>query len=217
MLCYARGLEIAACPRQRSRNQGAGHRRTPRQPRCRHGVKIGQWEQEDPLSGGLAMIDDFRLRGSRTWRRRGGPLIDGGGSTQVVHFVSNHGAFLSEGRALAGVVGNFAEAPHQTRDNTNSSRLMRPSEARLRLAGPPPARRNGAPHERGAGGESAPPFLSADAPSEQVKWSTLRATTQPSSEGVALTTEIPGGKAIERCRGQGRSTDRSSPRLPPSR
>ena len=43
--------------------------------------KIVQLEQENPASNGRAMIDDFRLRGSRTWRRRGGPLIDGGGST----------------------------------------------------------------------------------------------------------------------------------------
>ena len=40
--------------------------------------KIDQWEQEDPLSDGLEMIDDFRFRGSRTWRRRGGPLTNGG-------------------------------------------------------------------------------------------------------------------------------------------
>ena len=95
----------------------------------------------------------------------------------MVHFVSNHDTFLSEGGALAGVVGDFAEAPHQTRDNTDFPRVMRPSEARLRLAGPPPSRRNGAPHERGAGGESDPPSLGADAPSEQVKWSALRSTT----------------------------------------
>ena len=43
--------------------------------------KIDPWGAENPASDGLAMIDDFRLRGSRTWRRRGGPLIDGGGST----------------------------------------------------------------------------------------------------------------------------------------
>ena len=36
MLWYARSLEIAACPRQSSRIQGSGHRRTRRRPRCRH-------------------------------------------------------------------------------------------------------------------------------------------------------------------------------------
>ena len=61
------------------------------------------------------------------------------------------------------VVWDFPETPHQTRDNTDSPRLMRQSEARLRLACPRLARRNGAPHERGAGGESDPPFLTAGA------------------------------------------------------
>ena len=73
----------------------------------------------------------------------------------MVHFASNHDAFLSEGRPLAGVVGDFHETPHRTRDSTDSPRLMGPSEARRCLACPPPARRNGAPHERGAGGESS--------------------------------------------------------------
>ena len=37
MLCYARDLEIAACPAKLADSGGAGHRRTPRRPRCRHG------------------------------------------------------------------------------------------------------------------------------------------------------------------------------------
>ena len=101
----------------------------------------------------------------------------------MVHFASNDNAFLSEGGALAGVVWDFPETPYQTRDNTDFPRLMRQGEARLRLACPSLAWRNGAPHERGAGGESDPRFFGADAPSEQVKWSTLRSTTYPSSEG----------------------------------
>ena len=40
--------------------------------------KIVQWEQENPASNGREMIDDFRLRGSRTWRRMGGHLTKGG-------------------------------------------------------------------------------------------------------------------------------------------
>ena len=40
--------------------------------------KIDQWEQEDPASNGRDMIDDFRLRGSRTWRRMGDHLTKGG-------------------------------------------------------------------------------------------------------------------------------------------
>ena len=33
--------------------------------------KVDHWEQEDPASNGRESIDDFRLAGSRTWRRRG--------------------------------------------------------------------------------------------------------------------------------------------------
>ena len=95
----------------------------------------------------------------------------------MVHFLGNHNASLSAGGALTVVVRGIPETRHQTRDNTDFPRPLRPIEARLRLACYPPARRGGAPHERGAGGESDPPFLSADAPSEGVKWSTLRSTT----------------------------------------
>ena len=37
MFCYAWGLEIAACPGKAQGFRGAGHCRTPRRPRCRHG------------------------------------------------------------------------------------------------------------------------------------------------------------------------------------
>ena len=77
---------------------------------------------------------------------------------------ATHNASLSEGGAFAVVVADFPETPHRTRDNTDFPRQMRKSEAKLRLACAPPARRNGAPHGRAAGGESDPPFLSADAP-----------------------------------------------------
>ena len=40
--------------------------------------KIVQWEQENPASNARDMIDDFRLPGSRTWRRMGGHLTKGG-------------------------------------------------------------------------------------------------------------------------------------------
>jgi hypothetical protein len=32
--------------------------------------KINQLEQETPASNGAGIIDDFRLRGARTWRTR---------------------------------------------------------------------------------------------------------------------------------------------------
>ena len=55
--------------------------RTPRRPRCRQGEDrptgagkpVLQRERENPSSNGREMIDDFRLRGSRTWRRMDGP------------------------------------------------------------------------------------------------------------------------------------------------
>ncbi len=77
---------------------------------------------------------------------------------------TTHNASLSEGGALAVVVGDFPETPYRTRDNTDFPPPLRTSEARRRLARPPPARRNGAPHERGAGGESDPTLFAAGAP-----------------------------------------------------
>ncbi len=121
--------------------------------------KVVHWEQEDPASNGRAMIDDYRLAGSRTWRRRGVRLTNVGPDTRAGHDLNHHNASLSEGGVLAVVVERLSETPHRKRDNTDFPRPLRPTEARLRLAGPPLARRNGAPHERGAGGESDPvPF-----------------------------------------------------------
>ena len=66
--------------------------------------------------------------------------------TQPFHDFHTHNAFLSEGGALAVVVWDFPETPHQTRDNRNFPRLMRIRDARLRLASPlpRPARRRAA-------------------------------------------------------------------------
>ena len=86
----------------------------------------------------------------------------------MARFFDRPNPFLSEGEARAVVVEGFPETPHQTRDNTDFPPRLRKSEARPRLASPPHARRNGAPHGRGAGGESAPAFFGADAPSESV-------------------------------------------------
>ena len=108
------------------------------------------------------------------------------------HFSGTHNAFLSEGGVLAVVVGDFPETPHQTGDDTYCPRPLRKSAVRRR---PPLARRNGAPYGRGDGGESDPPFFGADAPPEEGKWATPKATPYPSSGRVALTTVIPGGKA----------------------
>ena len=78
MLWYARGLEIAACPRQSWRIPGGQDTVEG------HGgfdvvrEKVVEWEQENPASNGRERIDNFRLPGSRTWRRRGGHLTNGG-------------------------------------------------------------------------------------------------------------------------------------------
>ena len=47
--------------------------------------KTVQREQETPASNGRGMIDDFRLRGSRTWRHMGGHLKKRGWCTEVAH------------------------------------------------------------------------------------------------------------------------------------
>ena len=84
----------------------------------------------------------------------------------------------------------------------------------------PLAWRNGAPHERGAGGESDPPFLAAGAARGRAKVAAKVAALCPPCGEVALTTVIPGGKAIEPARrpepgtaepGSGEETDHSSP------
>ena len=115
-----------------------------------------------PKGGGS--IDDFRLSGSRRWRRMGEYSTETRLFTWMVHTLDNRNVSLSEGALLAVVVRGFHETPHQKGDNRDFPRLMQPSQARLSLACPPPARRGGAPHERGAGGGSDPLFLTADAP-----------------------------------------------------
>ncbi len=85
--------------------------------------KIVQREQESPASNGRDMIDDFRLRGSRTWRRMGGHLTKGGWLTEVAHQVAHAldrpNAPLSEGEALAAVVQAVPGNPHWTRVGTD--------------------------------------------------------------------------------------------------
>ena len=86
--------------------------------------KIVQGEQENPASNGREMIDDFRLRGSRTWRRMGDHLTKGGWRTEVAHVVArpfnNPNAPLSEGEVLAVVVQDVPGNPHWTRVGTDS-------------------------------------------------------------------------------------------------
>ena len=151
------------------------------------------------------MIDDFRLWGSRRWSRGGVRPTNVGPDTRAGHDFNYHNASLSEGVVLPVVVERFSETPHCKRSNTDVPRPLRPTEARPRLAGPPPARRGGAPHGRGAGGGSDPRLFAADAPREGARPDRPPDTFSPRS-GVAPTTVIPGGKAIDRCSGLRRST-----------
>ena len=75
------------------------------------------------------MIDDFRLAGSRTWRRRGIHFTKREWRTQVAHQVAHafdhRNASLSEGEALAVVVQAVPGNPHWTRVGTDSPRRLR--------------------------------------------------------------------------------------------
>ena len=99
--------------------------------------------------------------------------------TQPFHDFDTQNVFLSEGGPLAVVVGDFHETTHRTRDNADFPRLMRTTEARLRLAYPPSPGGGGAPHERAAGGESDPRILTASAASERVSRFTSQFTVNP--------------------------------------
>ena len=99
--------------------------------------------------------------------------------TQPFHDFVTHNAFLAEGGVLAVVVGDFHETPHQSGENTDLPRPLRNSDARLRLARSPFARRDGAPHGRGDGGESDPHILNAGAPSERGSRFTSQFTVNP--------------------------------------
>ena len=52
------------------------------------------------------------------------------------HIFDRHNAFLSEGRALAVVVRDASETPHQARDKTDFPHPLRKSETKVRLACP---------------------------------------------------------------------------------
>ena len=92
------------------------------------------------------------------------------------------------------MVWDFPETPHRPRDNTDFPPALRNSDARLCLARPPLARRNGAPHGRGAGGESDPPILAAGAARGSAKGDRGWDTLCPPCGEVALTTVLPAGR-----------------------
>ena len=125
--------------------------------------KILQWEQETASSNVRGMIDDFRLRGSRPWRRMGGPLTRGGWRTEVAHVVAydfdNYKPALSEGEALAVVVQAVPGNPHWTWVGTDSPNPLQQSVVRRRLAlSPPRTARRGATREGEEVEGATPPF-----------------------------------------------------------
>ena len=91
--------------------------------------KINQSEPERPTSNGREMIDDFRLRGSRTCRGMDAPLRNEGWRVEVAHEVArpfnNPNAPLSEGAVLAVVVQVVPGNPHWTRVGTDAPNPLR--------------------------------------------------------------------------------------------
>ena len=133
------------------------------------------------------MIDDFRLRGARTWRRRGGHLTKGGWRTQVAHQVAhafaNHNASLSKGepsplwsRLCAGIrIGRgLARLPHVGRDNRGG--------AAPGVSPPGPVRRTW----RGRKWRERPGLFAADAPQEGARPDRPPDTLPPSFRGRSL-------------------------------
>ena len=107
-----------------------GHGPVPRRPG-------DESEQETGSPNDRGMIDDFRLRGSRTWRGMGVTLSEGGVTSKGDMMVKPTTLFSQRAEPLPVVVGDFHETAHQTRDNTDFPRPLREGEARLRLACPP--------------------------------------------------------------------------------
>ena len=60
---------------------------------------IDQAEDETAALAGAVRIDDFRLRGSRTWRRMGEYSTETRSFTWTVHAFDHHKSALSEGGA----------------------------------------------------------------------------------------------------------------------
>ena len=115
----------------------------------------------------------------------------------MVHAFDNHNASLSEGAPLAAVVESLPGNPHWTRVSMDSRPPLRQRGARLRPACPRLARRDGAPHERGAGGGSDPPFCAAGAAPASVHRRTQWRTINTPLEGGRSLHSDPCGKAAE--------------------
>ena len=92
---------------------------------------------------------------------------------------------------------------------------LRQSGARLRPARPLLARRVRVPHERGAGGGSAPPFLDAGASPASVNRRTQWRTINTRLGGVAPSTVIPAGRPSSQLGSRQRKSSRPQTALTP--
>ena len=150
--------------------------------------KINQLKQAMPEPQGRGLIDDFRLRGSRTWRRMGGHLSDGGWLTQVAHQVAHafdhSSAPLSEGGAFSVVVQVVRGNPHWMSDwhgFPESSAVKRSAAPAPRV----PASHGASWRRTGGGGSggSDPLLLTAGAAPGRVRWCMAKFTTSPPLRG----------------------------------
>ena len=163
--------------------------------------KISQPEQETPAFDGRRMIDDFRLWGSRTWRRMGGTATAWRYSPSRFTFSTARTPFSQrvEPSPL------WSRLWKETRIGRGLTRIPQvrcgnaPCGAAPRC--PRLAQRVVAPHERGAGGESDPRFLTASAASGRVSRFTSQFTANPPFGGRSHHRD-PFGKAI-RCKTAG--------------
>ena len=114
----------------------------------------------------------------------------------MAHTLDNHNDSLSEGGALAAVVSVLPGKPYWKRVGTDSPRLMRPSEASMRLARPPSpgeaARRTRGKLVVGATPNFRPLMRHGAGAGYSCLYSSFCLPL-----GVAPTTVIPGGKAVE--------------------
>ena len=173
--------------------------------------KVVQSEQENPASDGREMINDFRLRGSPSWRRMGDTATKGGWRTEVAHQVAHafdhRNASLSEGEVLAVVVQAVPGNPHWTRVGTDCP--SPPGYGPVRRRHCVSAASHGASWRRTGGGGSGgsdPRIFGAGAPPGRGDGARQSSPFPPPVFGVAPSTVIPGGKAIERCSGVRLST-----------
>ena len=165
--------------------------------------KIVQWEQQDPSLNEREMIDSFRLWGSSRCRRMGETAIAWRCSPGRFTFSTTTTPFSQ--RAEPSPL--WSRLCRETRIGRSLARI-----AQVRCGNPPCgaapgcprlARRVVAPHGRGGSGGSDPCVLTASAAPGRVSRFTSQFTVNPPL-GVAPSTVIPRGKAIKRCRGQGR-------------